>query len=175
MTTQRCRYFIKLVFLAVITTCLIYYSTGENEVAVEVVKTLALATSSDAVSDLSVSKRKFSPKSGKVSHNLRRILYWNDFYGSKNFGFCCGRGPYLKYNCQCNACFTSKDRNTNISSYDVIVFHGREINKVDVPKIRYYSRIIIWFYMLMDMGFLDPCPPCLIDTFPFIVEDLVII
>ena len=24
---------------------------------------------------------------------LKRILYWNEFYGSKKYGFCCGRGP----------------------------------------------------------------------------------
>ena len=36
---------------------------------------------------------KTTNKKGK----LRYILYWNDFYGSKNFGFCCGRSPYKKY------------------------------------------------------------------------------
>ena len=93
MTTTRCRYFIKLVFIALVTTFLIYYSTGKNDLALEVIKTVAVATSS---SDKSVSKKKLS-ESEKENQNLKRILYWNDFYGSKNFGFCCGRG-YLFLN-----------------------------------------------------------------------------
>ena len=136
MITPRCTYFIKLVFIAVVTTFLIYYSAEKNEIAVELVKTVAVGTSSSSSSDKSVSMKKLSPISEKINHNLKRILYWNDFYGSKNFGFCCGRGPYFKHHCQCTACHTSKDRNTNISSYDAIVFHGREIIKKDLPKIR---------------------------------------
>ena len=139
MTTPRCTYFIKLVFIAVVTTFLIYFSALKNEIAVELVKTVAVTTSSSS-SEKSVSKKNLSPISEKVNHNLKRVLYWNDFYGSKNFGFCCGRGPYFKHDCQCNACYTSKDRNTNISSFDAIVFHGREIIKTDIPKIRYLVR-----------------------------------
>lgn len=37
----------------------------------------------------------------------KRILFWNDFYGSRNYGFCCGRNPFRKakcpvWNCQVN-------------------------------------------------------------------------
>ena len=81
MTTTRCRYFIKLVFIALVTTFLIYYSTGKNDLALEVIKTVAVATSS---SDKSVSKKKLS-ESEKENQKLKRILYWNEFYGR------CGR------------------------------------------------------------------------------------
>jgi hypothetical protein len=34
----------------------------------------------------------------------KRILYWNDFYGSRNFGFCCGSRPYKVNGCRNTNC-----------------------------------------------------------------------
>ena len=72
----------------------------------------------------------------KMSPKLKRILYWNDYYGSKNFGFCCGRGPYIKHKCPTSLCYTSKDRREDLKSYDAIVFHGRSLNPHDLPEVR---------------------------------------
>ena len=72
----------------------------------------------------------------KVSPKLKRILYWNDYYGSKNFGFCCGRGPYIKHKCPTSLCYTSKDRWQDLKSFDAIVFHGRSLNPQDLPTVR---------------------------------------
>jgi len=65
-------------------------------------------------------------------------------YGSKNYGFCCGRGPYRKYKCPYNACHTSKDRTQNLSSFDAIVFHGRNLDKDDLPPKRYPHQFYIF-------------------------------
>ena len=73
---------------------------------------------------------------GRKMGKLKRILYWNDFYGSKNFGFCCGRGPYLKHNCPNSQCYTSKDRREDLESFDAIVFHSRSLNRHDIPQVR---------------------------------------
>ena len=64
---------------------------------------------------------------------LKRILYWNEKYGSKN-EFCCGRGPYKKYKCANDACHTSKDRTNDLSTFDAIQlqFHGRNLNTNDL-------------------------------------------
>ena len=75
--------------------------------------------------------------SEKVSQKLKRILYWNDYYASKNFGFCCGRGPYIKHKCPTSLCYTSKDRREDLKSFDAIVFHGRSLNPRDLPAVRY--------------------------------------
>ena len=72
----------------------------------------------------------------KSKPQLKRILYWNELYGSKNYGFCCGRGPYKKYKCAHDACYTSKDRTDDLSTFDAIVFHGRNLNKNDLPTKR---------------------------------------
>ena len=75
----------------------------------------------------------------KLSQKLKRILYWNDYYGSKNFGFCCGRGPYIKHKCPTSLCYTSKDRWQDLESFDAIVFHGRSLNPQDLPAVRWVS------------------------------------
>ena len=64
-------------------------------------------------------------------------------YGSKNYGFCCGRGPYKKYKCAHDACYTSKDRTVDLSTFDAIVFHGRNLNKNDVPT-KFPDMASIW-------------------------------
>ena len=75
---------------------------------------------------------------------LLRILYWNDYYGSRGFGFCCGRGPYIKNKCKNSQCFTSKDRSEDVETFDAIVFHGRDLNITDIPqkRLNFNSEII---------------------------------
>ena len=82
-------------------------------------------------------KQKIYKKSRiKSKPKLKHILYWNELYGSKNYGFCCGRGPYKRNKCANDACFTSKDRPEDLSIFDAIVFHGRNLNKYDLPRTR---------------------------------------
>ena len=71
-----------------------------------------------------------------VPQKIKRILYWNDYYGSKNFGFCCGRGPYIKHKCPTSLCYTSKDRSEDLKTFDAIVFHSRSLNSQDLPAVR---------------------------------------
>merc|ERR1711923_194134 len=81
---------------------------------------------------------------GSSGTKLKRILYWNDYYGSKNFGFCCGRGPYLKNNCHNSHCYTSKDRREDLKTFDAIVFHGRSLNHNDIPGTRYPHQLYVF-------------------------------
>jgi hypothetical protein len=72
----------------------------------------------------------------KSKPELKHILYWNEQHGSYKYGFCCGRGPFKKYKCAYDGCFTSKDRTDDLSTFDAIVFHGRHLNKTDLPTKR---------------------------------------
>ena len=75
---------------------------------------------------LSISK-KHKPK------KLKRILYWN---ASKNFRFCCGRGPYKKHKCPTSLCHISTDKYENLENFDAIIFHGRYLDPQDIPAVR---------------------------------------
>lgn len=68
---------------------------------------------------------------------MKRILLWNDFYGSRNFGFCCGRNPFKKAKCQVSDCQTTKSRDENLEDIDAVVFHQRTLNPKYLPKVRY--------------------------------------
>ena len=76
--------------LAVVTVVLLYCGNSrdtDNNTTAGVMEGVQLTTD-----ERKVDKSKPLIRSGS---KLKRILYWNDYYGSKNFGFCCGRGPYL--------------------------------------------------------------------------------
>lgn len=74
----------------------------------------------------------------------KRILYWNDFYGSRNFGFCCGSRPYVVAGCGNTNCQTSKSREEELESFDAIVFHQRALDKDDLPQKRYPHQYYVF-------------------------------
>ena len=121
-----------MIFFSALTVTLIQFYIGGDELRPS--KPPVNREERNPVSETSVPSS--SSTCNRVRAEKKTILYWNDFYGSRNFGFCCGRSPYVKHDCSCTNCFTSKDRSDNISSFDVIVFHGREIRKSDIPKTR---------------------------------------
>ena len=145
MTALRCRYFLNLILLISVTIFLAIFYIGEGEFPVRTLTPELESVHRNSLSDFQLKTKSVltsSFSSGQVSScnapniKQKRILYWNDFYGNRNFGFCCGRSPYLKHNCHCHNCYTSKDKTENVSSFDVIVFHGREILKEDLPRTR---------------------------------------
>ena len=113
-----------LIFISSIVILLFYYVSLDSD------------SVNENVIDITGVEHEHVGSVGKRRSKLKRILYWNDFYGSKNFGFCCGRGPYLKHNCPNSQCYTSKDRREDLKSFDAIVFHSRSLNSKDIPKIR---------------------------------------
>ena len=49
-------------------------------------------------------------KEDEVEEDPKYILYWNEAYGSRDYGFCCGRDPYEKYNCPVKNCYATNNR-----------------------------------------------------------------
>jgi len=82
-------------------------------------------------------EKKKKDKAPKKKIKPKRILFWNDFYGSKNFGFCCGSNPFKKAGCLVHNCQTTKSRNESLADIDAVVFHQRTIDKGDLPAHRF--------------------------------------
>ena len=112
-----------------ITLLYIWYDPGEES---------GQSNKADQTRDI-VPSNKVDQTREIVPQQIKRILYWNDYYGSKNFGFCCGRGPYIKHKCPTSLCYTSKDRSQDLKTFDAIVFHGRSLNPQDLPAVRSVS------------------------------------
>ena len=83
------------------------------------------------------------------SEKLKHILYWNEAYGSTEYGFCCGQEPYFKFQCKYTNCFVTNDRNylSSVDQYDAILFHQRSLDKNDLPTKRSQNQRYIMYMM----------------------------
>ena len=77
------------------------------------------------------------------------ILYWNEAYGSTEYGFCCGQEPYERFHCKSRNCYVTNDRKylPSVDQYDVILFHQRSLNKNDLPAKRSSHQRYIMYMM----------------------------
>lgn len=74
----------------------------------------------------------------------KRLLFWNEAYGTKNFDIGLGKDVFRKAGCPVWQC-ESSDNRSNPDSYDAIVFHQRSWVISDLPKKRLPSqRYIYW-------------------------------
>uniref|UniRef100_A0A0K2TTZ5 Fucosyltransferase n=1 Tax=Lepeophtheirus salmonis TaxID=72036 RepID=A0A0K2TTZ5_LEPSM len=76
---------------------------------------------------------------GNEEETIKYILYWNSAYGSLDYGFCCGKEPYIKFNCRPKRnCFVTNNRSLlpAVSDFDAILFNHRTLSKDDIPSKR---------------------------------------
>ncbi|GAB6028781.1 hypothetical protein CHUAL_004596 [Chamberlinius hualienensis] len=92
-----------------------------------------------------------SNRSSDTPTKLKKILFWNSFFSSRDFYFGLGVKPFIQ---QCTPqvgfifqpCTTTVDRSQLISS-DVIIFHVRNIDFNDMPTQRSSNQLWIFFLM----------------------------
>ncbi|XP_076058653.1 alpha-(1,3)-fucosyltransferase C-like [Oratosquilla oratoria] len=67
----------------------------------------------------------------------KKILIWNEAYGTTTYGFGSGRGPFVRAGCRVDTCFMTANRSlTRIQDFDAIIFHFRSTEKKDLPTAR---------------------------------------
>ena len=61
--------------------------------------------------------------------NLKKILYFNTFFGIEDFFF--GYGHDIFLGCEVSNCYATKNRGllSNINKFDAIIFHTFEFNE----------------------------------------------
>ncbi|XP_077289839.1 alpha-(1,3)-fucosyltransferase C-like [Arctopsyche grandis] len=76
----------------------------------------------------------------EIKQDTKIILFWNSFFGVKDYNFGLGNDPFFKYKCRVYDCFTTAYPGwLPIDKYDAIVFHGPEYNSIfniDSPSSR---------------------------------------
>ncbi|XP_071535700.1 alpha-(1,3)-fucosyltransferase C-like isoform X2 [Panulirus ornatus] len=91
---------------------------------------------------------KEKPGSGVLDPNnppLKKILYWNDNYGNKHFGFGFGREPFLRAGCRVNTCMTTGSRTRfPAEEIDAIIWHFRSKDKSLPDKRSPHTRYVFW-------------------------------
>ena len=79
------------------------------------------------------------------------VLYWNEAYGSREFGFCCGREPLERYQCPQQDCVFTTNRSLlpDITDWDAVWFASRSLpswaGSGELPDSRApRQRYILW-------------------------------
>ena len=90
-------------------------------------------------------RHEFLPLDGQQQDlTVKRLLFWNEAYGTKNFDIGLGKDVFRKAGCPVWQCESSDDR-TNPETYDAVVFHQRSWALEDLPEKRLPSqRYIFW-------------------------------
>ena len=141
----------------------------ESEAEIEVDELRALESLADQervspevkklVKELKVSqeKKKFQSKAKSAQRptkstseegKTKYILFWNEAYGDKNYGVCCGSQPFEV--CEYKNCYMTNDRsylNKSVDEFDLIHFHQRSTSKHDLPKKRSPHQIYTHWMM----------------------------
>nr|XP_027206511.1 alpha-(1,3)-fucosyltransferase C-like [Penaeus vannamei] len=76
---------------------------------------------------------------------LKKILFWNDAYLDKHFGFGEGRDIFKEAGCKVDACFaTSNRRMFPLMEVDAVLWHSRS-GDLSLPRIRSpHTRYVLW-------------------------------
>ena len=93
--------------------------------------------------------KKVSATASKETEKLKTILYWNEAYGSTEYGFCCGQNPYFEFECPVKNCYVTNNRSflPSVDQFDAILFHQRSLNKDDLPVKRSGHQKYIMYMM----------------------------
>ena len=145
----------KILILLIICICLIcIYINYNSENQLKVLQFITPETQVKQFSlDVLLGKNMVqnSDKQDKVSLNndTKYILYWNEAYGSSEYGFCCGQKPYFEFSCPEKNCYVTNNRTylKNIQDYDAILFHQRTTTDTDLPVSRSPKQRYIMFMM----------------------------
>ncbi|XP_057368597.1 alpha-(1,3)-fucosyltransferase C-like [Daphnia carinata] len=75
---------------------------------------------------------------------FKRIVFWNEAYGNKEYGVGFGREALRKHGCPVWQCETTDNR-TDAHTSDAVLFHLRSWTKNDLPEKRLpHQRYVFW-------------------------------
>ncbi len=79
---------------------------------------------------------------------LKMILYWNSFFGKKDFTFGFGQQPFVNAKCPTATCYATDDRSLFNESYVVIFFiQGMNLTYLGLPTYRFPHQRFVFFEM----------------------------
>ena len=91
-----------------------------------------------------------------TSPPIKTILYWNSFFGFKDFMFGFQQQPFIDAKCPVTTCYLTDDR-TLFNQSDVVIFSIQGLNLTDLPSYR-FSRQRFVFYEMESPATTDPLP-----------------
>lgn len=78
-------------------------------------------------------------------HNrIKRILFWNLYFESRNYEFGLGQKPFIEAGCRVTNCLTTDDRNL-LNASDALLFHANDFDEIDLPQFRLPNQRYIFY------------------------------
>jgi alpha-1,3-fucosyltransferase len=87
---------------------------------------------------------------------LKRILYWTEYFGTKDYPFKLGDKTFKEAGCRVSNCQLTDDRNL-LNSSDAVIFHINDFDDRDLPDPHHrlpHQRFIFYNFETMD-GYQD--------------------
>ncbi|XP_063585989.1 alpha-(1,3)-fucosyltransferase C-like [Penaeus indicus] len=82
---------------------------------------------------------------GYAGPPLKKILFWNDAYGNRHYGFGYGREPFIRAGCRINTCTTTANRaKYPLTKLDAVIWHFRSNDKSLPAERSPHTRYIFW-------------------------------
>ncbi|XP_066953135.1 alpha-(1,3)-fucosyltransferase C-like [Macrobrachium rosenbergii] len=76
---------------------------------------------------------------------LKKILFWNDVFGHKDFYLGFGQEPFVAAKCPISSCFATADRNLfSPEEVDAVIWHVRSGDKSLPSKRSSHTRYVFW-------------------------------
>ncbi|XP_069980103.1 glycoprotein 3-alpha-L-fucosyltransferase A [Penaeus vannamei] len=157
-THQLPRFFVCLVAIGA-ATCLFFFNfsvltdTRESYTPVQAVHVLARTEERETrenetepeATDASEEHATDTEELVPTERPLKKILFWNDAYLDKHFGFGEGRDIFKEAGCKVDACFaTSNRRMFPLMEVDAVLWHSRS-GDLSLPRIRSpHTRYVLW-------------------------------
>ncbi|XP_047470885.1 alpha-(1,3)-fucosyltransferase C-like isoform X1 [Penaeus chinensis] len=83
--------------------------------------------------------------SEKDVSSLKKILFWNDDYHNKHFGFGFGHAPFVRAGCRVDGCLTTGERGRFLpEELDAVVWHFRSDDKSLPGRRSPHTRYVFW-------------------------------
>ncbi|XP_037783863.1 glycoprotein 3-alpha-L-fucosyltransferase A-like isoform X4 [Penaeus monodon] len=99
-------------------------------------------------SKFDLAKKLFNPENVSSDADgppLKRILFWNDAYSNKDFGFGFGREPFIRAGCRVNTCLTTGKRDRfPLKELDAVIWHFRANDKSLPAERSPHTRYVFW-------------------------------
>lgn len=151
LSRTKTQFFIIFLCFFIFTSLTVLYQLDANEV------------SHKLISNFTINKLNFGIVIFQLENvdNISReefkiILYWNTFFGIKDFTFGFGQEPFVDAQCPRSACYVTDDRSKfNLS--DVVIFSVQKLNLSDLPVYRFPHQRFV-FYEMESPANTDPRP-----------------
>ena len=90
----------------------------------------------------------------QANDTLKYILFWNEAYGEKTYGWSHGREQFIKSGCEEDRCYATDNRGLNVVSFGNLILQSK------TSSVKWPNRFAIFYLLLLSI-----CINCMLFSF----------